>query len=193
MNYNFRQGHFCIHKFQIFYFIQLHSKTWTGLEHRFILDFTFCMSLCVLCPQWWPGSLIWPLTSGHGQSQLGGGAFYWWHQAAFLHQCLQVPGAAGRSVSIHAIHVFIPKYNIRMFFSSNINVRVKSLFVDVQCWRLCFSYDRFLEMSNECSLLSQGWRWICESRWGDVWAYLGQKCPEDSVHQWPGLSWWKPE
>lgn len=48
--------------------------------------------------QWRSGPLLWPFTSGFGLSELGGGTFYRRHQEAVLHQRVQVPGAAGRSV-----------------------------------------------------------------------------------------------
>lgn len=145
--------------------------------------------LCLSCPQWWSGPLVRPLPSGYGISELGGGAHYRRYKEKILHQRLQVAGADGRSVCMlvfvtNSSRIFFYKFN----FARNLHP-----WKWIQADHVLTLCDRFVEVSLQCSVLSEGWRWICESGAVGVWSDVGHECPEAAVHQRPGLSWWKAQ
>lgn len=141
-----------------------------------------------VCPQWWPGPLVRPLPSGYELSKLGGGALYGGHEDTFLHQRLQVTGAAGRSVCmlVHLCSLFS-----NTVASNSWKSKTVLYILDKQI--PCSPCDRFMEVSLQCGVLCEGWRWLCESGAGGVWSYMGQTCSEAAVHQRPGVSRWKPQ
>lgn len=54
-------------------------------------------------------------------------------------------------------------------------------------------HDRLMEVSLQCCVLYESWRWLCESGTGGVRSRVGQRCPEAEVRQRPGLSRWSPQ